>query len=115
MYAAMVTGWKMRARDANWRCWAIESATSFRAAILSGSLVRTLVVRGGISSRGLLGAEVGSEMDVMVAREEGVSGGRVWEDDGSRRGVEVFEFKVDGGSTRFARRKEKKAGLEKNC
>jgi hypothetical protein len=46
----------------------------------------------------------------MVASEEGCNGGSVPEDDGSRRGVEVFEFSVEGGRTRFARKKEKKAG-----
>jgi len=39
---------------------------------------------------------------------EGPSGGRVCEDKGSRRGVEVAEFR--GGRTRFERRKENKAG-----
>jgi hypothetical protein len=38
-----------------------------------------------------------------------VSGGRVCEEEGSRRGVDVVEFSVEGGRTRFARRKEKKA------
>jgi hypothetical protein len=45
----------------------------------------------------------------MVASEEGSKGGSVWEEEGSRRGVEVLEFKVDCGKTKFARRKEKKA------
>ncbi len=49
-----------------------------------------------------------SALEVMVAREEGESGGRVWEEEGSRSGVEVFELKVEG-RTRFARRKEKNA------
>jgi hypothetical protein len=51
-----------------------------------------------------------SALEVMVAREEGPSGGRVCDDEGSRRGVEVVEFSVEGGRTRFARRKEKNAG-----
>jgi hypothetical protein len=88
----------------------MESATSLRAAILSDSEVKVVVVRGGMSLRGLEMREVSSSvLEVMVASEEGWSGGRVWEDDGSRRGVDVFEFKVDGGRTRFARRKEKNA------
>jgi len=66
------------------------------------------VVRGGISSRGLL-MEVSSSADVIVAREEGSRGGSVWEEDASRIGVDVVEFSVDGGRTRFARKKEKKA------
>jgi hypothetical protein len=48
-------------------------------------------------------------LDVIVAREDGKSGGRVCEEDGSRRGVEVFEFSVEGGKTRFARKKLKNA------
>jgi hypothetical protein len=48
-------------------------------------------------------------LDVIVAREDGKSGGRVCEDDGSRRGVEVFEFSVEDGKTRFARKKLKNA------
>lgn len=70
-------GWKITAREANWRCCAIESATSFRAAILSASVVRAVVARGGMSSRGLLERELSSSTDVMVARDEGWSGGRV--------------------------------------
>ena len=105
----MVIGWKMMAREANWRCCAIESATSLRAATLSASEVRVVVVRGGTSTRGLEVTVSSSAWDVIVAREEGCNGGSVPEDDGSRRGVDVFEFSVDGGRTRFARRKEKKA------
>jgi len=45
----------------------------------------------------------------MVAREEGKRGGRVCDEEGSRRGVEVFELSVEGGKTRFARKKLKKA------
>jgi hypothetical protein len=45
----------------------------------------------------------------MVARDDGVRGGRVCEEEGSSRGVEVVEFKVEGGRTRFARRKVKNA------
>jgi hypothetical protein len=99
----------MIARDASCRCWAIESATSFRAAILSAAVVRTVVVRGGIPSRGLGVKGMSSALDVMVASDEGNKGGRVCDDEGSRSGVEVVEFSVDGGSTRLALRKEKKA------
>ena len=60
----------------------MESATSFRAAILSSSLVRIVVVRGGISSRGLVGGVSSSWEDVGVrASEEDMmereDGGRV--------------------------------------
>ena len=50
-----------------------------------------------------------SALEVIVASKEGRSGGRVCEDEGSRRGVDVVEFSVEGGRTRFARRKEKNA------
>jgi hypothetical protein len=97
-------------RAANWRCWATESATSLRAAALSSSVVKTLVVRGGISSRGLGGSTTSfSAAELMVAREDRVRGGR----DGSSRGVEVVEFKVEDGRTRFARRKVKNAVQER--
>ena len=46
---------------------------------------------------------------VMVAREEGPNGGRVWEEEGSRRGVDAIEFWFEEGRTRFARRKVKNA------
>jgi hypothetical protein len=36
-------------------------------------------------------------------------GGRVWEEEASRRGVEEVEFRGVGGRTRFARRKVKNA------
>lgn len=115
MYAAIVMGWKITAREANWRCCAIESATSLRAATLSASEVRVVVVRGGTSARGLEAREVSSSaLEVMVASEEGCNGGSVPEDDGSRRGVDVVEFSVEGARTRFARRKEKKAALVLN-
>jgi hypothetical protein len=48
----------------------------------------------------------------MVARLEGPRGGRVCEEEGSRSGVDVVEFRVEEGRTRFARRKEKNAGSE---
>jgi len=47
-------------------------------------------------------------LEVIVAREDRKSGGRVCGEEGSRRGVEVFEFSVEGGRTRFARKKLKK-------
>jgi hypothetical protein len=48
----------------------------------------------------------------MVARDDGVRGGKVCEEEGSSRGVEVVEFKVEGGRTRFARRKVKNASMQ---
>ncbi len=67
-------------------------------------------MRGGMPSRGLVvGATSSSALEVMVASEEGKSGGRVCDEEGSRSGVEVFEFKVEEGRTRFARRKVKNA------
>jgi hypothetical protein len=67
-------------------------------------------MRGGIPSRGSgVGTTSSSALEVIVAREERVSGGRVCEEEGSRSGVEVFEFSVEGSKTRFARRNEKKA------
>lgn len=59
------------------RCWAIESATSFSALILSSSVSRTVVVRDGMPSRGLVVKESSSVFKDMVARDEGRSGGRV--------------------------------------
>jgi hypothetical protein len=54
-----------------------------------------------------------STAELMVAREDGVRGGRVCEEEGSSRGVEEVEFKVEGGRTRFARRKVKNAVQER--
>lgn len=71
------------------------SATNFRAAILSSGVVRVVVVRGGMPSSGLEFWGGGGEeesRDVIVAREEGRSGGRVCEEDASRRGVLVVEL-----------------------
>jgi len=48
-------------------------------------------------------------LEVIVARDEGKSGGSVCEEEGSRRGVEVFELSVEDGKTRFARKKLKNA------
>lgn len=72
------------------------------------------VVRGGMEERsGTLVA------DVEVERGEGEGGGRVWEVEGVRRGVEVLEDMAEwvlvGGRTRFARRKVKKAARSKAC
>lgn len=86
----MVKGWKMIARAAYWRCCAMLSAISFRAAILESEVVRRVVVRGGIPSRGLDVGEDGDDVgcegagrseessEDMVASEEVVRrGGRV--------------------------------------
>jgi hypothetical protein len=79
-------GWKMTAREAVWRCWATESATSFRARMRSSGSVRALVVNGGMEERS--GAMVrGSE----VERGEGEVGGRICELLGVKRGVESLE------------------------
>jgi hypothetical protein len=104
------------------RCWAMESATSFRAAILSSSLVRMVVARGGMSSSGFKGGVEGvegvltaeEEEEDMIEREEGgrvCRGGRYCEEYGVRRGVFALEFRVEVGRTRFARRKVKNAGF----
>ncbi len=110
-YAASVMGWKITTRDAIWRCCAMESAINLRAAILSSSSINCCVTRGGTPSRGsIVGTISPSTLEVIVAREDGKSSGRVCEEEGYRRGVEVFEFSVEGGSrTRFARKKLKKA------
>lgn len=93
-------------REAYCRCCAIESATNLSAAILSSSVVKVVVMRGGIPSRGLGGGRLSSSaFEVMVASEDALSGGRLCDEEGWRRGVEVFELTM----TRFARRKEKKA------
>lgn len=87
---------------------------------MSASSFRRLVLRGGMPSRGLDGAEVGFGMvegrslslsrEDMVASEDIVRrGGRVCEDEASRRGVDVVEFSVEGGRTRLLRRKVKNA------
>jgi hypothetical protein len=98
----------------------MESATSFKAEVLSSTVVRTVVVRGGMSSRGFVGGVSGVEgvlmasedEEDMIEREEGGSvwrGGRYWEGYGVRRGVLLLEFRVEVGRTRFARRKVKNA------
>ena len=93
--------------DCAGRKLALLRATSSRAATLSGSELRVVVVRGGMEPRVLV--ETTPSSAAMVATEEGVSGGRVCEEDGWRTGVEVFEFGVEGRRTRLARRKEKNA------
>lgn len=106
MYAAIIAGWKMMLREAYCRCCAIESATNLRAAILSSSAFKVVVMRGGIPSRGFGGGRLSSSaFEVIVASEDVLSGRRVCDEEGCRRGVEVFELTM----TRFARRKEKKA------
>lgn len=74
--------------------------------------MRVVVVRGGTSARGSAGGARSSAVEVMLARDEGgkMRGGRVCEEDGSRRGVLRLELRVEVGRTRFARRKVKKAG-----
>lgn len=110
MYAPIVAGWKMRLLEAYCRCCAIESATSFNAATLSSSAVKVVVTNVGTPSRGFGGGTGSSSgLEVMIASDDARSGGRVCEDDGERRGVEVFELSVEDGRTRFARRKEKNA------
>jgi hypothetical protein len=106
---AKVRGWKITAREADCRCWATESAMSFRAARRSIVLVSTYVVRGGTPARG-------SESDVElraweVESGEGEGGGRFCEDAAPRTGVELLEDMAEcvGGVTRFARRKVKNA------
>jgi len=46
----------------------------------------------------------------MSAREDGSNGGRVCEEDGSRSGVDMAEFTVEGGRTKFSLRNKKNAG-----
>jgi hypothetical protein len=100
----------MSERAAYCLCCAIESATNLRPAILSSSLVKVAVVRVGTPSRGLGGSTLSSSgLEVIVASDEARSGGRLWDEEGFRRGVEVFELSVEEGRTRFARRNEKNA------
>lgn len=74
-----------------------------------------MVVSSGTPSRGLGGRRTSeSSAEDMVARLEGPSGGRVCEEKGSRSGVDMVEFRVEGGRTRFARRKKKNAALVLN-
>jgi hypothetical protein len=88
----------------------MESATNFNAAVLSSSVIRVVVFSSGTPSRGLGGSTTSSSaLEDMLARDEARRGRRVCDEDGSSRGVEVFEFRVEEGSTRFARRNEKKA------
>jgi len=82
---------------------------SFNAETLSASSVNTPVAKGGIESRGLgIIESSSSERDVISASDEGNSGSEC-EDNGWRSGVDVVEFKLEGGRTRFARRNVKKA------
>jgi hypothetical protein len=77
---------------------------------LSGRELRVIVVRRGIESRILVETiPPPALMAAMAPTGEGASGGSVCEEDGLRRGVEVFEFGVEGGRTRFACRNEKNA------
>lgn len=105
------------AREANWRCCAMVSATSFRAATFSSGSVMICVVREGIASSGFGGGTTSSSVaeDIVARREVWKSGVRKCEEEGVgwRRGVEVWELSVDGGRrTRLARRKVKNARRE---
>jgi len=61
----------------------MESAINLRAAILSSSSVNCFVTRGGTPSRGSVAGTISSStLEVIVAREDGKSGGRVCEEDG---------------------------------
>ncbi len=107
------------AREANWRCCAMVSATSFRAATFSSASVMICVVRGGIASSGFGGGTTSSSVaeDIVARGEVWKSGGRKCEEEGVgwSRGVEVWELSVDGGRrTRLARRKVKNA-VDRNC
>lgn len=78
-------GWKITATEAVWRCCATESAISLRASMRSSGSVKICVVKGGMEERS--GSLVrGSE----VERGEGEGGGRVWELEGVRSGVELL-------------------------
>jgi hypothetical protein len=78
-------GWKMTATEAVCRCWATESAISLRASMRSSTSVRIRVVKGGMEERSGVFVR-GSE----VENGEGEGGGRVWEFEGVRRGVELL-------------------------
>jgi len=111
----MKIGWKIIALEAVWRCWATESVINFRAARRSSAEVKIVVVRGGMSARGSGLKESSEESGKLeFERGEGEGGGRVPEEDGLRRGVEVLEDmaeEVGGGRTRLARRKVKNAAF----
>jgi len=92
---ARKAGERMSALEAVWRCCAMESAISLRAAALSAWVVRTVVVRGGAASRG------------------GLEGARGASSEAARRGVEVCDDIAECGvvgRARLARREVKKAG-----
>lgn len=84
MYNAMIKGLKIIARAARFRCWATESATNFKAEILSSWEVRIVVVSSGTPSSGFGGGRSSwSSVEDMVARRlEERSGGSVCEDEG---------------------------------
>lgn len=85
------------ARDADCRCWATESAISFRAASRSFSVVKISVVRSGTPARGSSVGGFASRSLVEVAgnalfeRGEGDGGGRVADEEGLSRGVDCEE------------------------
>ena len=110
-----VSGWKIMALEATWRCCATESARRCRASTLSSSETAGLVVRSGTESRGLgsvAGTVVDSEGSGFEGRGEG--GGREPMEEvivvGRKSGVLVTEGGVESDSRiRFARKVVKKA------
>ena len=117
----MVRGWKITRREAYWRCWATESAISFRAAICSLRSVVMYVFSSGMDASGSSVVLSGSaEPGVRVVElDRGEGGGRAVEDPvvGFEGGVLIVEDDVvgDEGSVReedrvrFWRRVERKA------
>lgn len=124
-------GWKIRAREASWRCWAMESAIRRRAATLSAVVFAGVVVRVGREARGsvfMLVFEAGDCWEeekvvvVVTAVARGEGRGREEVDAGRDGGVEAGEEdmslvgeKERKGSVvsvrwRFARREVKNAG-----
>lgn len=99
-------GWVIIWLEAVCLCWAMLSAMSFNAAVLSGLEVRTSRVKGGISSsssRVVVGMGVaGREWDWGV-------GGDLRREEGARLGVDGLEDMALWGRTRLARRKVKNA------
>ena len=86
-------GWERRARAAIWRCWAIESATRWRAAARSCGVVR--IVRDSGEGSGLVSVVVVESpimLEAGVVREEVLEDMEKW-----RWWVEVEEA-VEGRS-----------------
>lgn len=117
----MVRGWKIMRREPYWRCWAMESATNFRAAICSLRSVVMYVFSSGMDASGSSALlSVSAEPGVRVVEwDRGEGGGRAVEDPvvGFVGGVLIVEVDVvgDEGSgreedrVRFWRRVERKA------